>query len=328
MRYFKSMLFIAALVLFSGCATHSKIDASKFTPPKTVVLVDIPKMKDMALIGVYTTTFDFHFSASADPFFVEPPDSANPAILAKVPFAPSGSTSVSQGVALGAVGGAIGGAAVGATIPKSSIPGTSRNTAIKKGAAAGAVAGAIGGAIDAMASATQEKANLQYHNEVMKRLPDFDLGRDFMANLQKTLAAQGISVTLLKSEAIGAPYLFWPAKNDKGEAYRSGTYEGFPAVDADILMQVSPVAFYFSPGPLNAYRRDATVGVALFNGRTKQFLGRQIFAFKAPDSKFEYYSYDGLVNNLSEATPALKDALLSLIPQITDVVNGRTGTSQ
>lgn len=93
-------------------------------------------------------------------------------------------------------------------------------------------------------------------------------------------------------------------------------------VDADILMQVSPVAFYLAPGPLNPYHRAASVGVALYEGRTGRFLGNEVVRFRANDSRFEYMKYDALLGDLDNAAPALRTALLSLVAQVANTVGG------
>lgn len=93
-------------------------------------------------------------------------------------------------------------------------------------------------------------------------------------------------------------------------------------VDADILMQVSPVAFYLAPGPLNPYHRAVGVAVALYEGRTGRFLGNELIRFRPNDSRFEYMKYDELLGDLGNAAPALRTALLSLVPQVANTVGG------
>jgi hypothetical protein len=66
-----------------------------------------------------------------------------------------------------------------------------------------------------------------------------------------------------------------------------------------------------------------TVAVAVYDGRTKKFYGRQTFRFVPPDSRFEYSKYDSLVEDLKDAAPALRDALVSLAGPIADVISGK-----
>ncbi len=57
----------------SYAATMPKIDVKALGTPKTIVLMDIPKVRNLALIGVYVAWApgpdQFHFSARADQFF-------------------------------------------------------------------------------------------------------------------------------------------------------------------------------------------------------------------------------------------------------------------
>jgi hypothetical protein len=73
-------------------------------------------------------------------------------------------------------------------------------------------------------------------------------------------------------------------------------------------------------GPLNAYHVRATVGVALYNGRTKEFLGRQTFSYW-PKKVPEYHTYSGLEENIGRAMPVLRVGLLELVPAIANVIS-------
>jgi hypothetical protein len=193
---------------------------------------------------------------------------------------------------------------------------------VTKSSASSAPVGLIPALISASAAETEQKSE-GFHDEVLRRFPGFDLRKDFMTALQSSLEASGLSVNLLTDGRKSPPYLRWPAAAATGQVYRSDSIDSSPPVDADVLVQVSPIAFYNAPGPLNLYRRNVSVGVALYNGRTKQFIGGQVFKFSTSDNNFHYMKYDTLVEDLPNAAPALRQALLSLVPKITDVVNGR-----
>jgi hypothetical protein len=274
MKALKAGFLWAVLVAgLAGCVAQPKIDTAGLAPPKSVAIVDIPKMANMALIGVVVPYApgpnQFHFSQRGDSFFEV------------------------------------------AGQPKLAI-GTPGNTY-----------GLIGFMIESNAADTQKKAEAEFNSEILKRFPDFDLRADFMRSLRASLKARGVAVTMLNSPSNQAPRLLWPAADKEGYKYPSGTLDSTAAVDADIVMQVSPIAIFNSPGPLNAYKRNVSVGVALYNGRTKQFIGRQTIFFRAPDARFEYYRYDLLVQDLSQAAPALRDALLSLVPAVANTVASR-----
>ena len=269
------VILVSALLSLSGCVTPPSIDVSRLKAPKSVAIVDIPKMKNVALIGVIVPHApglpQFHFSEQASQFF-EVANDENHAVLKNNPSA--------QGL--------------------------------------------VDAIIFDIANQTQNKANLEYNGEILKRFPEFDLRADFMKALRAALDAEIATTTIAHGRYGQAPRLRWPAQDQEGNKYPSGSLEDFPPVDADILLQVSPIAFYNSPGPLNAYYRNVTVGIALYNGRTKQFIGRQTFRFKPNDSSLEYYSYSGLIEDIPRAAPALREALLSLVPTIVDLVTANT----
>lgn len=269
----RSKVYLLLLFGLVGCVTPPKIDTASFPAPKSVVIVDIPKMSNVALIGVvvpWAPGFpQFHFSERADRFFDVPGQS----------------------------------------------PASSN--------AASANAGVIGSVIESKAAATQKKSAEEFSAEVLKRFPDFDLRADFIKSLRASLEGRGIAVKMLSDRPDQAPRLRWPASDKEGNTYPAGSLENSPPVDADVLVQVSPIAIYNSPGPLNAYKRNVSVGLALYNGRTRQFIGRQTVRFNAPDSRFQYHQYDALVQDLSQAAPALRDALVSLVPEVADIISGR-----
>ncbi|MCY0915103.1 hypothetical protein [Massilia antarctica] len=187
---------------------------------------------------------------------------------------------------------------------------------------AGLLDGLIVGMVAGSEAATQKRAE-GFHGAVLARLPGFDMRKDFLASLRKSLEAQGIAVTVAPSGRRSYPRHRWPAADKDGNKYPLGPLASSPAVDADLLVQVSPVAFYMAPGGLNAYRRNVTLGVALYNGRTKQFLGRQTLEFSNSGFDYQYMKFDTLVGDIPAAAPALRDAVLSLVPQLVDLINAR-----
>lgn len=182
--------------------------------------------------------------------------------------------------------------------------------------------GSLVGLLVANEEDTQKRAT-GFHAAVLRRLPGFDLRKDFMGSLRKSLEAEGIAVTVSDAGRRNYPRHRWAASDVEGNKYPLGPLGSSPAVDADILVQVSPVAFYMAPGGLNAYSRNVSVGVALYNGRTKQFLGRQTLVFSNAGFSYQYMKYDTLVNDIPVAAPALREAVLSLVPKLVDLINAR-----
>jgi hypothetical protein len=286
----------------SGCVAQSVIDTKSFPPPKSAVILDVPKLHPAATVGVNVPWAPgakwFHFSERADYYF-----------LAGTPQGPQ-RVDYTQGISDQAMQPILNSSK---PVPMSQIAGA---------AFAGAAVGAI---IQASADETFRKSQT-FAADILKIYPDFDLRADFMKALVAALKSNGLDVTLSPDMSGSAPRLRWPASEttkDGTTVLSPGAKDGFPAVDADLLVQVSPLAFYNAPGPLNAYRRNVSVGIALYNGRTRQFLGRQTVWFVSPDARFEFSSYDSMVAALPTAAPALRQALLSLVPDVADIIAGK-----
>ncbi len=251
-------------------------------------------MRYVANIGVILPVLQgFHYSPKADPFFV-PELHVN----AKGDYITQGFNS---GLVVASSSPAQGGVPLGA------------------GIAGGMI---VGGILQASADDTQQKSR-QFDATVRQRLPKLDMGAEFVAALKQGLEAKGVAVSVTRDAAAEAPRLRWARYNKDLMPVPADDLDRYPAVDADVLMQISPIAYYMAPGPLNAYRRNTTVCVALFNGRTKAFLGMQTFSFSGFNPGLAYNRYESLLEDLDNAAPGLRDSLLALVPKVVDVATGR-----
>jgi hypothetical protein len=298
----KSFRWLWIAVALAGCVAQPVIDPKAFAPPKSAAILDVPRLHAAATVGINVPWAPgprwFHFSERADYYFL----AGSPQGPQRVDYAQGINEQAMQQVY---------------NSPKPVPMGQMVGAAF-----AGAAVGAI---IQASADDTFRKSQT-FAAEILKIYPDFDLRADFMNALVATLKSHGVGATLSPEPSGGAPRLRWPASEttkDGANVLSAADAESFPAVDADLLVQVSPLAFYNAPGPLNAYRRNVSVGIALYNGRSKQFLGRQTVWFVSSDARFEYSSYDSLVADLRAAAPALRQALLSLVPDVANVIAGK-----
>ena len=185
---------------------------------------------------------------------------------------------------------------------------------------AGAIGGIIGGIAQASAEATQKKA-VEFPGLVRKTMPDADMRLDLLKALREGLEAKQIQVTIGSATRNLPLRLIWPAKDEKGQPLVSGPLANSPPVDADLLVQLAPVALYASPGPFNTYTRKVGICIALFNGRSREFLGWQAIYFSGPDEGFSYIKYDNLVADLDKAAPALHKTLMSLVPEVIRIIS-------
>lgn len=283
--------------LLVACGSAPTIKTDKFARPQTVAIVEAPVMRNAALITLATHVPTFHFSPTADYFFLLDPGKTTDGN----PF-PTGS------------GGLEAAAAVSVAALTKSAPFAKGNTGAQVGAAF-----LVGALIDASAADTQRKA-ANFSEEVSKQMPNLDLRSEFSGALQQALKAKGIRTTLIK-DSINAPVrLRWPA--DGVDVSRNPIANNdLPAVDADLLVQYSPLAIYIAPGALNNYRVRVTVGIAIYNGRTKEYLGHQTFEFDPKAWENEFTTFAKLALEIGKVVSAERAGLLSLAPEIARVIS-------
>jgi hypothetical protein len=97
-------------------------------------------------------------------------------------------------------------------------------------------------------------------------LPEIGLRMDLLKQLRSGLEARGITVVMATETRVMAPRLCWPAKNAEGCKLITGPLRDSDRVDAHLLIQVSAIASYAAPGPLNNFRRKVGIALAMFNG--------------------------------------------------------------
>jgi len=288
MRY---VALAATALHLTGCGTpivQPTIDKSKFAPPKTVAIVEPPRMRYHALVGVRLPNRpeDAHFSPNLDFFFAVDPAS-------------------SRNLAAGTRDYALDAAMTGQQIAQSQSPTV---TAGVGGALAGALVGAI------FQSSIEESKN--YDRDLLARMPGFDLRAEVIQALARELRNRDVQVFVITDSVGWAPRLRWAATEADAKHARQGD-GNLPTVDADLLVQVSPLAAWMAAGPLNSFEWIGGVGIAIFDGRTKQFLGRQtFFPFAGAVAPREYRTYKELLDDTPTATQTLREVLLSIVPQI------------
>jgi hypothetical protein len=294
-----ALICLLGVLAVAGCATP-KIEAARVGAPKSVVIEDFPNLNTVATIQVVTTNWPApYFSQRFDGFFLA--DGKTPA----VPGLPNYTEQANQ-------------------IVMNQILASPRPVGVGSAAAMGAAGGLVAGVIQASAEDTQRRA-AEFPGLVRKKIPH-DLREEVMRALVEALRNEGIQVRIAGETRNLPPRVRWPATDPKGEPIAPGPFAASPPVDADLLVQISPIALYAAPGPLNSYSPKVGIGLALFDGRTRQFLGWQAFPFVWPDSRFSYNTYDGLVADLDNAGPALRTALLSLVPQVVNVIAGKAAS--
>ncbi len=288
-------IFFICLPLLTACYTPPRIHTQDFAAPKTVAIVAPPEMKNMAIVDVFSVS-GRHFAGELDSCFVVGAEADT-----QVPGLPPKIDDQFQAN----------------YIQQSTL---APRQSIGSAAAGGAVAGAMAGLIQGAADDTFKRSQ-SYHQELLKRVPQLSLRTDLMAALRTSFEAKGIQTSVIADSDKVAPRLRWPARDTDGQIYQASSNDHLPAVDADILVQISPIAVWNAPGQLNNYHRTVGIGVALYNGRNRQFLGQQTFVFNATPWQDEYARFDSLLEAGPIAANQMRQALLSLVPQIVAVVS-------
>ena len=291
------ILSVLTAALLGGCATPV-IDHAGKAAPKTVAIMDIPDAKPAAIIGVLVANWpQAYFMGQADPYFV--PAGGRFSL-------PSGKMLRELGIATGT-----------ATGHQARL--NYQQTGAGAAMATGVIGLAIGSMIAAGAEVTQAKAEA-YPKHVKNIMPDHDMRKEVLTAVGRSLEAKGINVRLLDESRNLVPRLRWPAVDKDGKALVAGALANSPPIDVDIVAQVVPMAVYASPGPLNNYNSVVGIGLALYEGRTRKFIGWQ--AFPSDQNKLWYARYDALVGDIHNAAPAQRAALMSLVDKVSDAISG------
>ena len=285
--------------LLTGCVAVPHIEASKFAKPKTVVIADIPDINPVATIDIVVTKWPHpYYSGPFDPY------SVRNGIAPALPVVADQSQNINQQI-LNQI----------ATSPQPITP-------VQAGVAAGA--GALVAAwIQSSGEGTQKRA-AEFPSLVKKAIPETDLRADLLKKLQSALEAKQIQVRIDDSTRNQAPRLRWPAKDAEGKPLPVGPLAGSSPVDADLLVQIAPITLYASPGPLNSYSLKTGIAVALYNGRTREFLGWEAIDFDNSGTS-SYSQYNSLVTELPTLAPLMRDALMSLVPRVAQLIAGEGG---
>lgn len=290
------IILLAVATTLTGCAAP-KIDTSKLARPKTVAIDDFPDMNHTAIIGpVVTRRAEFFFNGRMDPFFKQ--------------------GNASEPGKLGADY-----AATANQVTQQQILNSPKPMSVGQAGMAGAVGGAMGALLQASAEDTMKKA-MEFDGLVRKNMHNADLRAELIASLRQELEARGIQVQIAAESRNLPPRLHWAAITESGEKLPVGSLADSPSIDADVLLQIVPLAAFAAPGPLNSFEPRIAVGVALFDGRTRKFLGWQAIEYDGPAKHHSYMRYDSMVGELDQTAPQIHDALLTLAPKVAELVAG------
>jgi hypothetical protein len=283
----RNVILLALLSSLAGCASPPTIDVTKIINAKSVALVNIPPMRTLALIGNSLPSREGLYA----PFFDLPKRPASPLINSDMTATIDTASQV----------------AVGQTATDAAV--------------AGAVASIAGALLQQQAEKTQKRAE-NFHEILSEANPELNFSRDFIEGIKTSLESKGLSVVIINDQLNDVPKLRWPTLTPEGKNHTNVSDKNLATVDADLLVQVIPVALYQAPGPLNSFIKMNEANVIVYNGRTKEPYGVQRF-WAADGWFFSYHRYDSLVEDIKVSGPALHDGLMSLIPEITATITSK-----
>ncbi|MDD1781092.1 hypothetical protein LRP49_07730 [Enterovibrio sp. ZSDZ35] len=284
----KKTAVIASVLGLVGCASAPVIDTSKITNVKSITIVDIPEVRVHALVGQLPNTYGtVHFSDDLAAFFDTTASQQ-----------PLKATELDKDLATAVV--------------ENQIVNSPSMSPMEAGVS-GAAGALTAGLINSMGGKANENA-ANFHELYAEKNPQLNTRKDFIDALTEALEQRGVEVYLATDQRDKTPYFRWAAPDGKGETFQQQYPADLPTVDTDILIQVSPIILFNAQTALNGYAKITSVGVAVYNGRTKEFFGYQEIA--AVDGVFDYHQYDKLVEDLHIVGPQIHQQLLSLIPGI------------
>lgn len=298
--FFGTFFASIVLLLITGCATPV-IDSKRFPPPKSVAIADFPDMVAAASIEIMVLNWPApYFAGRFDHFF---------SINGQIPVLPDIAYNSEQTNQF-----------IQQQIHQQRTNYPQQKLSIGQAGLAAGIAGGIAGAIQVSAEETQKRA-AEFPDLVRKTMPGTDLRLELLGALRTGLEARQIQVQFIKETRNYPIRLFWPVKDAKGDSWPVGPFAANPPIDVDLVVQLAPIAAYIAPGPLNAYRPSVGIAVAVFNGRTREFLGWQAVYYTGPNHGLSYHQYDSLVAEVEKVGPFLRQTLLSLVPDVVRIIS-------
>lgn len=269
LRILSAALAAVLAMGLTGCATRSHIDPSKFAPPKTVVIGDIPDLRSEATIRMVVSQADFFYFTPHFDAFYDLKDESGTALVSRVRTVASSNQ------------------------------------------------GLIGALIDANAQDTENKA-AQFPVLVRERLK-IDLRTELLDSLTRSLQAKGVQVRMADDTRNQLPRPRWTYQFDNKTI--AGQMPDSPPIDADLYVQLAPIALYAAPGPLNNYTARVAIAVLVYDARKRAYVGKQLFRYEGDAPSFATYS--SLAASIDQIAPLLRTSLLSLVPQVADIIGGQ-----
>ncbi|WP_163934891.1 hypothetical protein [Paraferrimonas sp. SM1919] len=282
----KYLLILLSLTL-AGCATTPPLNKTKMKNVESVAIVSFPHLRIHAVTGV-TTLASSHFTQKQGYYF----DTGEQNNALQVRSANSVDTTQYY-----------------------------QSHGVVGGVTAGIVSGIMAGA-----EKSANKKAVDFHEIFKKQNPNVNFKDDFIKALVKGFNAKGIRASVISDQASNTPTLRWTALDSKGKQYREKLSADLPIVDADLLIQISPVALYNAPGAMNAYAKTISIELAFFDGRTKEFYGTKLL-HDVDGILSGYHSYKDLVKNIDTDGPLLHSLFMGLAPKVTALVSPKKSSS-
>lgn len=274
--FLKLSVLSGVLISVSGCSATLALPKK----PTSIAIVEAPRTTTAAVVGTFVPQFGYHFTKASDWLFSASQDMVVPA---------GGAPNYNQ---------------QSMNIAKQTAPGPA-------GVVGGAVAGAV---LQSFAGDTQLRAQ-KFHEKVLEQFPDLNLGNELLGSIVDELNARGVKTTIISNPFAEKSRVIFATNSDALDSFPVETID-VEGVDVEYIVQISPIAIYRAGGQLNSYQPFSSIAFIVFDGKTRKYVGHNLFYDITIFSDHSYSTYTGLESDIKNAIPGLRKSLLSLAPKV------------
>ncbi|HEX8989260.1 MAG TPA: hypothetical protein VF816_14975 [Rhodocyclaceae bacterium] len=183
---------------------------------------------------------------------------------------------------------------------------------------AGGPAGAsvASGAIAGFLTGSSQSRAAGFDGFVKHHYPGVDLNREFLNALKSGLRSEGYDVIEFAAKPIGTDKPTAPSRSSAVTA--DSVLAAKPDdIQADAVMALDVSTSYAAPGPLNSFTRAISLRVLIAESRSRTLLLSRFYDYdKHFSDVYSYRTYGALTEDISRAFEGLRQALLSLVPEV------------
>jgi hypothetical protein len=165
--------------------------------------------------------------------------------------------------------------------------------------------------LNAAASSDEEKA-VDFNSYIKTTIDNSNINKELMDLIKEDLEKMGYKIS--------EQNFYLPDSNPKMAIKdREPTLVGDVLPGADIIVVPWIYTAYMYPSPILSYRRGIVVKLFFFDAKDNQLFGRRFITYREDGEDYRYGSFEKLKENAPEAFDGLRQALLSLRPEVINV---------